>query len=447
MKYQKPMIKHIAKIGSDMGIYLASNIFGGLINIFLIPIYIRSLGVVEFGAYGLIESTITVALILSNLGTHVAYLKCYSEKPDDSNELFWTEAITTFILAVLAGIVCNLIISSATSFLDFRIFILICLVIVVENAFQNILTDLRCRQKAGIYSVYTVIRMTLLLIFGILFVMKYNLGITGILISRLLSNGTIVGIMYLYKSLLTPVSFSWELSRQLISYGFPIFWSGLFGNLLDVSGRYVLAWTQDEVQLGYYAVITKIGNIFLLIFRQPFTLAWTSVMFQIAKMTNARFIYSLAYLYTVILSFIITIAMSVVSPWLFLIFTGDFNTTLIALFIVFMFSRFLSVNENLSSIGIYLSGRPWWLSIIHGMGLLVCIVLHLIFVPLFGSFAVVWNIAIAAIFIIIALSIISSKYYPLPYNWTLSISLLLTWLIFANKAQLASQILILLYRK
>ena len=81
------------------------------------------------------------------------------------------------------------------------------------------------------------------------------------------------------------------------------------------------------------------------------------------------------------------------------------------------------------------------------MGLLVCIVLHLIFVPLFGSFAVVWNIAIAAIFIIIALSIISSKYYPLPYNWTLSISLLLTWLIFANKAQLASQILILLYRK
>lgn len=443
-KLEKLSGDRIASVSLHTILYLIGNVFSGIANIITIPIYFRALGIIEFGVYGLIESTISVALIFSNLGTSTAYLKYCSDHPDKVDSLFWTEAAITLVLSVVTGVVSSIVVNSLNSSIEFGVTVLMFLVVLTESFFQIILTDLRSKQKAIAYNLYVIIRAIFLVALGFMFTAVYQFGTSGILLSRLLGNAIIVISVYLSRYFSSPIVFSWNLCNRLIRYGIPLFWSGLFGNLLDVSGRYVLAWSQQDLQLGYYAVIAKVSNVFILIFSQPFALAWGGFMFRIAKTPNAKTIYARVRLYTLIASFIVTLAISAVSPLIFELFTGDVNQLLITLFIVFMFSRFLSFNEQLSSIGIYLSEKSWWLSIIHGCGLIICLVLHLSLAPTFGAIAIVWNIAVAAIFIITSMNIISEKLYPLPYNWTVSVLILLTWLIIAKDAHIISRLLLTL---
>jgi O-antigen/teichoic acid export membrane protein len=96
-------------------------------------------------------------------------------------------------------------------------------------------------------------------------------------------------------------------------------------------------------QVGFYSVSIKIVSVFQMLLHQPFGTAWGGLMFQIAKMPNARLIYSKILLCLFTISTTIALVLALFTPALFAVFATVAYMPAMAIFPVILLVRAISI--------------------------------------------------------------------------------------------------------
>jgi len=270
-------------------IYGISNVAAKAAGIILIPLYTSDrFTQAEFGQYSLVYITITIltGLISLGQGISVVYYNNTAEYSDKRKTYFFTVTAFAVSSAIVFAIISFLLLSFVgpafiknTAYIGyFRLAVIIIALQVINN-----LNKLRADQKSGIYTMLSIARLATVLALNLYYIVYCNMTVEGILLAQLFGDLIIVilPIPLLYKD------FEFKLNTQLLKeslkYGFPLIFSTLAMNMLNLSDRYIIKYFSGDSAVGLYDLGYRVAGIINMFFILPFSAALLPAAYKIYK--------------------------------------------------------------------------------------------------------------------------------------------------------------------
>ncbi|MEM4546812.1 MAG: oligosaccharide flippase family protein, partial [Nitrososphaerota archaeon] len=376
----------------------------------------------EFGVYSLVDITILVLVTVTQLGLGVSYLKWFADLGETQRgTILGSTLITGSLAAFVGGGLLAIVVASPLGErwlqIPERSFAWTLLpIVVLENVQGLLLTDLRARRKAVIFSAAALIRLLAILGASMWFIVVQQREVAGVFLGRLA--GDSIGVLMLAALSLrsTALSFAWPVVAAMVRYGLPLIWSGLVWIMMEASGRYFLSHYSTMEQIGLYSAAIKIANIFQMLVTQPFSVAWGGLMFQIVKMPNAPLVYSRITSATLVISVIIASIVALFGPELLALLTAPTFFAAEQVLPILLLVRIVQTMDYPVSAGAYLGGATWLMAFLWTFGFGLSIVANVLLVPENGMIgaAVAWLIGEIAIMILLGL--VGRFYYPIRYE-------------------------------
>lgn len=417
-----PSLATFWQLARDYIIYFSGAIAIGLGNFILVPLYTRSLTAQEFGVYAIVDITIVLLALVTQLGFGVSYLKWFANiEVSQRGELLGS----TLVLSILTAFIGGLGLSLVTAFrgtqwlqIDQITFAWMLLpIVILENIQGLFLNDLRARQKAFLYATAAVVRLITIVVTSLWCISVLEMGLTGVFLGRLIGDAigvTLLAIMCLRSA---QIRFSLSLAWSMVKYGIPLVWGSLMALLMDAAGRFFLNHYSSIEDVGFYSVGVKISSVFQILISQPFALAWGGVMFRFAKRPDAQEVYSRIIGYIILIASVVAFILSLFSSTLLTIFaTSDYAPALVVIPLILLV-RAVNVLEYPASLGIHLQGRSYLFIGLYTIGLLTCVLTNMLLVPIYGVLGAAWAWLFGWSSIIFLMALIGQYFYPLRYNW------------------------------
>jgi O-antigen/teichoic acid export membrane protein len=412
--------------------YLFGLVVMGLTNTILLPLYMRYLGPRDFGLYALLEVTTLGLMIVSGLGFNVSYLKSFSQSEERGvPTLLGTMLIAGGVSAASGGLALAVFMRSAFGSRIFgqgaaRFAGLLTLMVLFETLETLFHTHLRAQRRPTAISVASVLRLLGVAVFSILFIAIQHRGLIGLFGGRVVGDvvALVANIVCCRRDV--AINFSRRAMANMLRYGLPLVTIGLIQLGLDGTGRYLVDHFGTLEQVGLYTAGIKISNLMRILLVAPLGAAWGGMLFQIGKQRNAQFIYSKLFSYIFFTSAVVAIALALLTPTLFVIFTGPSYRGATTLVPWLLLVQVASILQCPASVGIYLGNATGWLFPIYAVGLAVEIGIGRILVPRYGMFGAAWAWLLGWLLISILTAWIGQRYYRLHFEWrSICLSLLI----------------------
>ncbi len=412
----------LKKLGKDSALYLLGAALMGAGGLLLVPLYTRHLTQTEFGAYALIELSLTIVGAVAQLGFSVSYLKWFADLPASRHgELLGSGLLVMVTSGVIAGTLLSVTVASSSphSWLHLAnrgVAWMLAPLVLAESVQTLLITDVRARRAPLQFCSAAVIRLVIMAGAGLWLVGREHMAITGALSARLI--GTYAGVLLLmHQSLRRRLSVSLSLVRNMLAYGSPLVWSSLMAMAFDASGRYYLLRLGGLDQVAIYTLALKMSNVLQAFVLMPFGTAWMGLCFAIAHKPNAPETYTrilgCALVILAALAAMIAIAIPVFLPW---IAPATYNQAAsLAPWLLLPFV--LRILEYGACIGIYLTQQTRWMAIISTAAAAVNVVLCRALVASRGALGVALAWLVALVAIILVSGFISQRRYPMPVDW------------------------------
>jgi len=225
------------------------------------PILTRIFSVSDYGILGLITTTVLIGIAIGKLGFPSSVVRFYAEF-ESKNQLasFYS---TIFLGSVGLAATISILFGCATqlfgnNFIDKNIITLLPLasILIFSGCTLDILSSFfRAQQRPKLYSLIAIFRRYGSLGLGILFVFYFSKDVFSFVLGQMVSGVIIflsIGYICFRKRGLTFESFSSEIFRNSIKFGFPLVWAELGHLFLHYSDRYLIQLYLGSASLGYY---------------------------------------------------------------------------------------------------------------------------------------------------------------------------------------------------
>jgi O-antigen/teichoic acid export membrane protein len=389
----------------------------------LIPVYTRLIAPTDYGVLELLNAFLSLAMMCLTLGLGSAINKVYHR---DCHTTEQREAVVATALLAILPVVLGLgvlvftlaapmsrVLTGADGYAGL-LRIAVCSS-VCYALFALLLNGFRAEERTGAYCSLSVVQFSLALVFNLVLVVGWRLGVRGVLIGTLLANGTalVVGVSLLGVGRLR---FDRRLVGPLVAFGAAIVPSMLAGWVMDVSDRYLLRLFRDLDEVAQYAVGYKFGLAVQLLVTWPFQLAWPAVAFRISKdagheRTYARVLTYLVLLLTLVLLGLVAVSENVL-PWV----VGReyaFGCTVVP---VIAAAYALNALQYCVSPGIHIAGRTRSLSLIGIASAVANLGLGVVLIPSFGILGAAWATLIAYALALTGALWLSQRSHPIAYE-------------------------------
>lgn len=271
------MSSEIRTLGRHAAIYSIGNMLAKLTSFIMLPIYTRYLTPADYGVLELTSMTLDLLAILLGLSVSASVYRFFAaEKTQAGRDLVMSTAavgkIGMAILIAALGFVISpwlaRVVTPDQGHADyFRLFFLI---FIMQSA--EVVPFLLCRALHRSVLVVTInlARLLGLVSLNIVFVVHFEMGVRGILISTLIVTTVIALAMlrFLFRS--TGVRFSRKLFLQMTRYSFPIGFVSLGNFFLVFSDRYFLNHYVGATAVGVYALAYRFGFVLTAFVATPF---------------------------------------------------------------------------------------------------------------------------------------------------------------------------------
>jgi O-antigen/teichoic acid export membrane protein len=406
----------------------------GLGSFVLVPLYTRTLRPAQFGIYALIDVTILILALVSQLKLDVAYLKTFADVASEKHSaLLGSVLITGFSCSTLVGLVFAAIVASpfGSRFLQAtdRGFAWTLLPIVVLEALQGLLlSDLRARRRAVLYCVSTLTRLLAMVGATVWLLSFRHWELYGLFLGRMLGDlaGVLLLLFFCRRNL--SLCFDWPVLRPMVHFGMPLIWGAFMMLLMDAAGRYILTQYHGLTEVGYLGSAVKISSVFQMLVAQPFGIAWGGLMFQMARWPNAKLIYSQLFTYLLFLSSGVALGVAVFTRQLFHIFATPAYAPGMVLLPYLLLVRAIGIMEYPAGISIYLAGRTYWFAGIYTIAFAVNCGLNVWLDKTQGAMGVVVSWIAGWIVIAVLMRAIGQRVYRLENHWLLWAVSISPWL-------------------
>lgn len=313
--------KEIRFLLTHSSIYGLGTVVSQLVAFILLPLYTRYLTPTDYGVLQTIGVSSGIIGIVVTIGIARALSRFYyeTERETERNRVVSTTYVTYVVIACLA-LPLLLIISEPLSILLFKsrnygLFFRVGFASLVMGGMVDIgMMYLRLIKKSFIFVTVTITRLLLLIAFNIFFIVYLEMGVLGILYSSFIVTSLyalLITASILYK---TRISFSFNISRQLLKYGLPMIPSNLGSTAVKQADKYFVLYFLSIADMGIYSLALKLGNAIHYLLTIPFNMAYIPRRFEIMKRDDAREIYRRVFTYYIFFIAFVGLALSMLIP-------------------------------------------------------------------------------------------------------------------------------------
>ena len=405
-------------------IYGLGTVVSQIVSFLLLPLYTRYLTPEDYGVLQTVEITDKIIGIVVTIGIARALSRFFYESDAESerNSVVST-AYGSYCLSAVIALPCFFLVSDHLSrlLLDsvrFSGFFRIAFLSMVFGGMTDIgMMYLRLKKKPTIFVSITLSRLVLLVVLNIVFLVKMNMGIEGMLYSSLISNALYSAMLSTAILWRTKFRFDTGIARQLLRYSLPMVPTS-FGNIaVKQADKYFILYYMSVADMGIYSLALKIGNAIHTLLTVPFNMAYIPRRFEIMKREDASQIYARIFTYYVFFIGFAGLTLSMLIPEIlrFLVtpkFYGASN--IIPLVVV---SMIIFGTQFHFDFGILYAKKTKYLTYISFSAAIVQIALNFVLIKRYGFFGAVWSSIISLGIQALLLYILSRRFYPVCYEF------------------------------
>ena len=406
------------------GIYALSSLASPLIALVLAPFLTRNLSHSEYGALVILNTAIALIAGITQLGLNSAFFRAYNYDYETKSDrlrvlstvvmlLSLTSMCTAFTMMIAAPWLSMLLFNSESFSNEVRI---AGVVILLQNLTVPGFAWMRAESRAMIFSMLSIANLLVVLGANVILVGALQMGIEGSLIA------TGSGFAFVVICTLPIIVFRsglrlhLNIAHGLLTFGLPNVSNYVSIWVLQLSDRYLLGRLGSLSQTASYAVAYSLGSVVSIVVLSPFTLAWPSAMFSIAKRDDAANIFRLVFRWYSFILLFATFALSIVGMIVLnLFFPPSYQSAAIIIPIIALSIMFYGV-YNIFTTGISVKRKTWFAVVFTTVSALVNVGLNLILIPHYGATGAALSTLLAYIILALIAYIVNQRLYPVPFE-------------------------------
>jgi len=282
--------QYLSSTAKHGGIYAFGMILSRLAGFIMLPVYTRVLSAADYGVLEILALSADVLAMLAGLGIGMALIRHYYLYDDEESRhgvvstasllslgVFSTVAIVGL---VFAEPITEVLLGAGQSVHLVRLAIIS---LVISVLVDIPLVFLRAQQRSMDFSVASTVRLVLALTLNILFVVKFRMGVEGVLYSNIISALVVGGYLSFSMFRLTGLRFVPKVARELVGFGSPLMLAQVGSFVLHFSDRYFLRVYTTLAVVGLYSLSYKFAMLIAVLVSGPFSAIWIPKALEIER--------------------------------------------------------------------------------------------------------------------------------------------------------------------
>lgn len=260
-----------------------------ILTVLLMPLYTSFLTKGEYGIVDLLVQAANLMIPLVSLGMNTAVLRFGMDGETDRSTVL-TTGLTIDWLGFAGFLLFWPLVDRIPKFEGYTLWIyLFVFCSVTRYLFAYFVKSL---QRVRLFTIASVIGTTLTLLFDVLFLAVWQIGIIGYILAIVLSDFICILILFFWAKLyryIRPSKLQKSVTAAMLKYSVPLIPATALWWITDVSDRYMVTWMINEAANGLYAISYKIPNL-LIIISGIFMDAWQmSILTEKSQLERQRF--------------------------------------------------------------------------------------------------------------------------------------------------------------
>jgi O-antigen/teichoic acid export membrane protein len=416
------------------GVYALASMASPLIALILSPYVTHHISRAEYGALAVVATTISLTAGLSQLGLGSAFFRAYNydyTTPHEHRSIIATAGtlltLTSLPIATLvtlfAPIISGLLFNGDTS--HSQLIVIGAGVLLLQNLTVTSFAFLRAENRAIFYALLSIGNLLVNMICTIIFVGPLNKGAPGSLF------GTGCGYAFVFLCTVpfllvrSRLHLRVDIARSMLAFGVPQVFSLVSFWVLQWSDRLLLGIMRSPSETATYAVAYNLGTVLSTMVISPFTLAWPTTMYSIAKREDGPRVFANVFRWFSLVLLFGAFGLSVVGrfvlDWLFppsyhsVAYIIPIIATSIAFYGLYIFQM----------TGVSLKRKTWLSSLFMTIAAVLNFGCNLVLIPLYGASGAALSTLIAYGVLVVIAYFGNQRLYPVPYQMGALISVLI----------------------
>lgn len=418
----------VRRLMKSSGLYAVAALGTPAVSLALTPYLAHNMVVSDYGLLAVLNTSISLFAGLTQLGLGPAFFRAYNydyTSAGDRRSVLATSSLLMLALSAvfllvtlpLAPVLAGLLVHGGGAAVEQDVKIA-CLVIAFQNLSVPGFAWLRAEDRALSFSLVSMMNVLVTLGASIVLVGSLHQGIAGAMIANGAGYAAAVVGTLIPMLARSRLRFNWRVARSMLSFGAPLTLSVISVWVLQLSDRYLLAFFGDFKQTASYSVAYSLGSVISTIVLAPFSLAWPTAMYSIAKRADAPHVYQQVFRWFTAVLLFAAFGLSLASTVLLdVLFPPSYRTAAPVIPIVAA-SIALYGAYTVLMVGANVKRKTWMTSAFTALAALVNVGLNLVLIPRFGAMGA----AAATFFAYLALVVIAyfanQRIYPVPYEVT-----------------------------
>lgn len=417
----------LTSLGKDVIVYGASDFVFKVLAFAVFPIYAHTFSVHDFGVLELLTVLSSLLAMFCGLGLNNAVQRFYWE-PEISRDrqrslvtvglLLQAGLSTVLVITTLAG--CYPIRNTLESSYGIRwVVVVLALVgLVPTMVIQFVLDVLRLHFASHRYMSLAFLRNILGVALGLLLIIEYGFGITGVFIG-IAGAGVLaipVGLWMIGRDL--HARFDWQIARDLLQFGYPFVFSGVAYWMFGSLDRWMLAQLSTVEAVGLYSIAFKFATV-IMFMNAAFGQAWSPWAMRLrTENHDYRKVYSQILVLWFVLLTMVGCFLSVFAKELLVLTSPEPYWPAANILIVAVSGVVFFGTTQITAIGIAIEKRTRIFAIAAWVAAILNLLLNLVLIPTLGALGA----AIATTLTYFVLSTVylywTQRLHPLPVQWS-----------------------------
>lgn len=420
----------VINLAKSSGVYALSALAAPLVSLVLAPFLTHHLTPNEYGLLAVLTTAVGLTAGITQLGLNSAFFRAYNYDYTSAQDrrgvvsTVWMLLVTVGLpicagIVVGAPLIARVLLGDVSQAPLVRIAGLVCL---AQNLTVPGYAWLRAESKALYFSLLSIVSLVVTLGTNVIFVGMLNLGLTGATAALGTGYAAVVICTAPFLIFRAGVRFRRDIAMSVLAFGLPLVLNFASYWVLQLSDRFLLARMSSLTATAEYAVAYTMGSALSALIISPFTLAWPTSMFTIAKRKDAARIFGLVFRGFAAMLYFSAFGLSLLAT-LFLqqLFPPAYHDAgpiiaLITASIVFYGVYFLFM------IGANVLRKTWLTAVFTTSAAMLNVGCNLLLIPRFGGIGAAASTLLAYIVLAGLAYAVNQRIYPLPFQIT-------TWLL------------------
>ena len=412
------------KLVKNAGIYALASFATPLAALVLSPFLTHHLSRIEYGAFSVLTTAIALLSGVTQLGLNAAFFRSYSydyESEKDRAGVLSTVLVLLLLISiplalvvlVLAPWITTLLLNNS-SFTDSVRFLGI--VVLLQNLTIPGFAWLRAENRALFFSLLSIANLVTSLVATLVLVGILHEGVVGAVLATASGYGIVVCFTLPAILFHAGLRLRLDIARGLLSFGLPNVSAFVSVWILQLSDRFLLSHLGSLVQTATYSIAYSLGGVLGVLVLAPFTLAWPSAMYSIAKKEDASRVFQLVFRWYSIVLLFATFGLSLASTILLVLFFPPSYQASAPIIPIIAVSIMFYGLYNLFTVGCSVRRKPWIGVLFTTIAALLNIGLNIVFIPLYGSMGAALATLIAYATLALIMYVANQRIYPVPFE-------------------------------